>query len=493
MKSNKYKCIFVMFISLAWLLVSCDVSQQVGGLTEQAENIQSSFMSVLPADLRYIGIQSETLFLFDSETKELVAYGLDGAERFRRATAGESFDVCLMDGVVAFLTDAGQRFMTCDGKELPADEYTFVQWQGGSRSLIPVEDETGRWGYVNSKGRWLAKPQFYATNDFAGSIAYGQRENDDVVCVSENGEITPACFDLSLNLQITQDSCAAFLPTMPQFCEGRLLVQTEQNGAIRSSFVTEDNEWLPSEFLHGKATYPYQDAKNFSEGMAAVQVDGLWGYIRLDGSTAIQPTFQCAGSFFNGRAVVQLKKGEWYFIDPTGQEKAPIVLPEGYTPTGLHANNFLVVENENGKNIIDQEGKLFFESEKSWITREKTSDDIHLWLVMGSGFPHGGSSYFSPTCGKEFAGLLAEVYQHTVIVDKAYLYDLDTGELLLATPLRSFSQGLAVASGGNRKWGYIDVSGNWVIPPILDQAESFVDGVAYVRIGDTAGLISREK
>lgn len=489
---KKYECVFATFLSLAWLLVSCDVSQQAGDLTKQVQNIQESFTAVVSADLRYIGIQNETLFLFDSQTKELIAYELDGTERFRQTTAGESFDICLMDGVVAFPADVGQRVMTCDGKELPADEYTRIQWQGGVGALIPVDDEKGRWGYVDSAGHWIVKPQFYAAGDFAGSIAYAQRENDELVCVSKDGKITPACFDWPLDIQITQDFCATFLPTMPQFCEGRLLVQTGQADAIRSAFVTEDNEWLPSEFPRGKTLYTYQDAKNFSEGMAAVQVDGLWGYIHLDGTRAIQPAFQHAGSFLNGRAVVQSNEGEWHFIDPTGRKIESIMLPEGYMPTGLHSNGFLVVENEHGKNIVDQEGKLFFESEKISITRKKTPDNVPLWLVMESGFSYGGSSYFSPTCGKEFAGLTAEVYQHTITVDGTYLYALDTGELLFAAPLKNFSQGLAVASGSNRKWGYIDVSGNWVIPPVLDQAEDFVSDVAYVRMGDTAGLVLRQ-
>ena len=152
--------------------------------------------------------------------------------------------------------------------------------------------------------------------------------------------------------------------------------------------MTEDNEWLPSEFPRGKTLYTYQDAKNFSEGMAAVQVDGLWGYIHLDGTRAIQPAFQHAGSFLNGRAVVQSNEGEWHFIDPTGRKIESIMLPEGYMPTGLHSNGFLVVENEHGKNIVDQEGKLFFESEKISITRKKTPDNVPLWLVMESGFSY---------------------------------------------------------------------------------------------------------
>lgn len=42
----------------------------------------------------------------------------------------------------------------------------------------------------------------------------------------------------------------------------------------------------------------------------------------------------------------------------------------------------------------------------------------------------------------------------------------------------------------NKKWGYIDTTGNVVVSPKYNQAENFSDGMARVRLGQKWGLIN---
>jgi hypothetical protein len=59
-------------------------------------------------------------------------------------------------------------------------------------------------------------------------------------------------------------------------------------------------------------------AQGFSEGLAAVEKDGLWGYIDTGFSQVIAPAYKEADSFSNGTAVVLLPSGENAVIDTWG-------------------------------------------------------------------------------------------------------------------------------------------------------------------------------
>jgi hypothetical protein len=65
----------------------------------------------------------------------------------------------------------------------------------------------------------------------------------------------------------------------------------------------------------------YSNVNRFSDGLAAVQQNGLWGYVGIDGKMAIEPQFDYAYSFTDGKALVALGSGEdakYGFIDKTG-------------------------------------------------------------------------------------------------------------------------------------------------------------------------------
>ena len=66
----------------------------------------------------------------------------------------------------------------------------------------------------------------------------------------------------------------------------------------------------------------FEDARAFSEGVAAVKLNGRWGYIFPDGSTAVPIRYICergmAGPFRNGLARVALD-GRWGHINRDGK------------------------------------------------------------------------------------------------------------------------------------------------------------------------------
>ncbi len=59
--------------------------------------------------------------------------------------------------------------------------------------------------------------------------------------------------------------------------------------------------------------YQFEDALSFGQHLAAVKRDGLWGYVSLRGKVVIEPVFLEARSFSNGSAAVKTDAG-WQFI-----------------------------------------------------------------------------------------------------------------------------------------------------------------------------------
>ena len=97
----------------------------------------------------------------------------------------------------------------------------------------------------------------------------------------------------------------------------------------------------------------YTDAKNFSEGLAAVQLDGNWGYINDYGRTIIPFKYYSAGSFKDGKAVVYEKYAvKTMEIDKNGEEiiikvEEAITKPEiPAAPAVLLNENFSVRTND---------------------------------------------------------------------------------------------------------------------------------------------------
>jgi hypothetical protein len=62
----------------------------------------------------------------------------------------------------------------------------------------------------------------------------------------------------------------------------------------------------------------YDNASNFSEGLAAVKADTSWGYIDQANKTKIPFTYSSALDFIQGQAIVSQNRKTFY-IDPNGK------------------------------------------------------------------------------------------------------------------------------------------------------------------------------
>ncbi|RSZ56331.1 WG repeat-containing protein [Massilia atriviolacea] len=60
------------------------------------------------------------------------------------------------------------------------------------------------------------------------------------------------------------------------------------------------------------------DTRVFNEGLARYCKDGLWGFMRLDGTPAIRPRWSNVQPFHNGLAAVLVAPDTWRYIDQSG-------------------------------------------------------------------------------------------------------------------------------------------------------------------------------
>jgi hypothetical protein len=180
----------------------------------------------------------------------------------------------------------------------------------------------------------------------------------------------------------------------------------------------------------------FHDAEEFSEGLAAVRVGELWGYVATSGVFQITPQFDGsgkgkrwpdtrAGRFVEGFAPVWVGQDQYRFIDTTGAFAFDVTFGD--------ANSFCesraVVEQHNRYGFIDTDGMMVIECRFSLV--------------------------------------------------------------------RDFSEGLARVKEGENKLGtiapsgFIDSHGKMVLPPYFYSAASFRNGLCFVETEDSIGYIDR--
>lgn len=132
---------------------------------------------------------------------------------------------------------------------------TFDSLSVFSEGLVRAgEPETGRVGYLDTRGEWHIDPQFNGAKSFSGGLA-------------------------------------------PVDLGGR------------TGYINRKGQFVVNP--------QYEDGEEFSEGYAAFKAEGKWGYLNAKGHVSIEPTFESAGPFKEGFAPVSTREG-WGLIDTTG-------------------------------------------------------------------------------------------------------------------------------------------------------------------------------
>ena len=170
-----------------------------------------------------------------------------------------------------------------------------------------------------------------------------------------------------------------------------------------------------------------------------------WGYLDVNGDVAIEPAFDFADGFSDGFARVRLGD-QWGYVDVFGK----IAIKPQFERARDFVKGTAAVRFNRKYGYINKTGKFIVEPQFSKLAQS---------------FAEGLGAV--PDSTKKFGYVNM---QGTLVIphkfDNAY----------------EFSEGLAAVEQ-DRKWGFIDTTGNWFIGPQYVWADKFVDGIALVRNG----------
>lgn len=203
-----------------------------------------------------------------------------------------------------------------------------------SQTLLPVKIGS-KWGYINPKGQYVINPIYdYAGYhnsgmalvcingkkgyiDSKGNVALEPEYIDGTIFTENKAFVTipgskPLCINKKGNVLFELENCEYACP----FSDGMALIVDEEG---KAGFVNSDGEMIIKP--------QYDDADQFSEGLAMVRTESGCGYIDKKGEIVIPTTYTFADSFHNGLAVVK-ENGKYGFINTKGEMVIPAEFDE---------------------------------------------------------------------------------------------------------------------------------------------------------------------
>lgn len=361
----------------------------------------------------------------------------------------------------------------------------FGGWQDTtyfSNGIAGVQTREGKWGFINRNGEIIVTPQYqHVGYEFKDGLLYVKTGGKYGFINNKGKMVIPAQF------ADTDSFCEGLAAAAIDVSENEKLEMLSISQDFRCGFLDEKGKVIiPAKFC---------GARRFSEGLAPVQ-DGLyWGYIDKQGKTVIDPQFDNALPFQEGLAAV-LKDDKWGFIDNTGK----YVFDPRIPARRLGSNPVEIVP----RPLSFSEGiALVSGPDRQWFFIDKTGN--HSFEM-----PTALSSAIEPSCSSFSEGLAAMANED---ITGKYGYINKTGKYVIPPKLEKaapFSEGLAavdvvfdeklagkitdIEHYQRPKWrhdepsaktGFIDKSGKFIVHAKYTECKSFKEGMAAVSIGGT--------
>lgn len=285
----------------------------------------------------------------------------------------------------------------------------------------------------------------------------------------------------------------------------------------------------------------FEDASNFSEGLARIKIEGKYGFINQFGNIVIKPQFDEVGLFNNGRAKFKIgnkygfinRKGKiiinpiYNYADDFSEGFAQVVIGDNYhwtTNLGYidTSGNYVIqpqYSSESGKfreglAKVKINGKYGFISKKgtiviqpsfdfasdfydglAWVSNTKNTDPFGFYAEYGCIDKTGKivipQMFCMPNGFSEGISVVKIMTSYGKLSN--YIFINKKGEIIFRSQFSvagNFHEGLAYVKVGD-KFGYINTEGKFVINPVLDGAENFSGNVAEVGIDNHAGYIDK--
>lgn len=258
--------------------------------------------------------------------------------------------------------------------------------------LYPIQDQNGKWGYIDEYGSIVISPQFDYAAPFSEKLAM-IFQNDKSGYIDRNGQqvIYP-------QFENAGDFHEGFAGVMVNGKFGFI----DENGKIviipQFDNIHNFHEGLAAVRINEKWGYidqtgnmvvtpRYDQAGDFYEGLAGMETNNKYGYIDKKGNTVIAPIYFAAGEFHDGLAPVKYTEGaKVVYINKKGE----VVIQTGYDFAGNFSEGIAPVEirgsdfNSDRYGYIDKTGKNITPVQYERIASKGFSGGITAALLDGS-------------------------------------------------------------------------------------------------------------
>lgn len=306
-------------------------------------------------------------------------------------------------------------------------------------SLIAVKDESESYGIINRE-----------KNAITGFEFFNVWGNEDSILVIDH--------DKKYSLL----DCEGNLISKETYDEAELLY--EELAAVRKNdtwgFINDEGDLV--------IDYQYDDVKDgFSDGLAAVKKDGKWQFIDINGKSAFGMNFEDVHPFHDGLAAV-MENGKWGFIDSTGKK----VIETQYEEVGNFGEGLAAV----CKEINDVKQWAYIDKQGNVCIDFAPYDTVegHMF-IMGEFHDDYAVITDSLYCLIDRNGQKV-LNEDGFIVAGGFDYDKETGVI----PAYGYTdEDMKV-----KKYGFVDIGGNEVIPFIFYNVSTVQGDLAAVATQD---------
>lgn len=234
------------------------------------------------------------------------------------------------EGLAAAFTP-GQRkagFLDPSGKWAIEPKFDFVKAFSDGRAAAK-DPETHNWGYLDAKGKWAIPARYERAMPFADQRATVELPGRKGAVIDPSGAVVfrlppeadigdPPGFSEGLMCIDLKDTIRVVDRTGNTVFQGQWKHCRDFSEGLMAARDEDDWSYLDKT---GKVVLEgYDFAWGFSEGLAAVKPKGeeKFGYIDTTGALVIPPQFDDAYAFSEGRAAVGIN-GRLAYIDTTGK------------------------------------------------------------------------------------------------------------------------------------------------------------------------------
>lgn len=216
-----------------------------------------------------------------------------------------------------------------------------------------------------------------------------------------------------------------------------------------------------------------------------VKVKGKWGFIDSKGKLKVKPQFDEALEFSEGMAAVKLKN-RWGFIDQSGKIT---IKPQFENVESFHEGFAFVVYDyslvEWPTAFIDKKGNKIFDPKQRFILHSFNNGiacfvENHKFYETLCYIDKKGNVLDEKTV---YASVSASQYEYLLKRMKCKIQlDISKGDNIIDPDLKEGLARVWIPSWNFCKWGYVDSTGNMVIEPKFSYAGNFSEGIAVAKL-----------